>query len=119
MGITAGSSQGLAEIPGAEPEGPCRSGFSRELLIPTCDPREARDWSRSHGKSIHAAGGAQRLTSSTRRFCARPASVPLSATGRSEEHTSELQSLMRISYAVFCLNKKINNNLHHYATMRK
>src|SRR3546814_13760503 len=28
------------------------------------------------------------------------------ATHRSEEHTSELQSLMRISYAVFCLNKK-------------
>src|SRR3546814_2309527 len=32
-------------------------------------------------------------------------------TGRSEEHTSELQSLMRISYAVFCLKKKkIKNN---------
>src|SRR3546814_4119303 len=30
---------------------------------------------------------------------------------RSEEHTSELQSLMRISYAVFCLQKK-NNNIH-------
>src|SRR3546814_4130250 len=29
-----------------------------------------------------------------------------SARGRSEEHTSELQSLMRISYAVFCLKKK-------------
>src|SRR3546814_2765889 len=29
--------------------------------------------------------------------------------GRSEEHTSELQSLMRISYAVFCLKKKTNN----------
>src|SRR3546814_9941742 len=29
------------------------------------------------------------------------------ATDRSEEHTSELQSLMRISYAVFCLKKKI------------
>src|SRR3546814_4939275 len=28
------------------------------------------------------------------------------AKGRSEEHTSELQSLMRISYAVFCLKKK-------------
>src|SRR3546814_8184003 len=28
--------------------------------------------------------------------------------GRSEEHTSELQSLMRISYAVFCLQKKTN-----------
>src|SRR3546814_3331670 len=31
--------------------------------------------------------------------------------GRSEEHTSELQSLMRISYAVFCLKKK-KNTLH-------
>src|SRR3546814_8152255 len=31
--------------------------------------------------------------------------------GRSEEHTSELQSLMRISYAVFCLKKKKKNNL--------
>src|SRR3546814_1079031 len=30
--------------------------------------------------------------------------------GRSEEHTSELQSLMRISYAVFCLKKKKKNN---------
>src|SRR3546814_1141171 len=29
---------------------------------------------------------------------------------RSEEHTSELQSLMRISYAVFCLKKKIKNS---------
>src|SRR3546814_8750843 len=29
---------------------------------------------------------------------------------RSEEHTSELQSLMRISYAVFCLKKKKNQN---------
>src|SRR3546814_5766811 len=33
-----------------------------------------------------------------------------SAEKRSEEHTSELQSLMRISYAVFCLKKKKNNN---------
>src|SRR3546814_2179283 len=30
---------------------------------------------------------------------------------RSEEHTSELQSLMRISYAVFCLKKKNNNEM--------
>src|SRR3546814_8775762 len=33
------------------------------------------------------------------------------ASGRSEEHTSELQSLMRISYAVFCLKKKNYNTL--------
>src|SRR3546814_9938567 len=31
---------------------------------------------------------------------------------RSEEHTSELQSLMRISYAVFCLKKKTNTKQH-------
>src|SRR3546814_10507544 len=33
----------------------------------------------------------------------------LAITSRSEEHTSELQSLMRISYAVFCLKKKKTN----------
>src|SRR3546814_10770389 len=33
-------------------------------------------------------------------------------TGRSEEHTSELQSLMRISYAVFCLKTKKTRPLH-------
>src|SRR3546814_2155376 len=32
---------------------------------------------------------------------------------RSEEHTSELQSLMRISYAVFCLKKKKRNNTYN------
>src|SRR3546814_9751196 len=48
---------------------------------------------------------------------ARPAGLrgecpPASAwRRRSEEHTSELQSLMRISYAVFCLKKKKNNNI--------
>src|SRR3546814_10074855 len=35
-----------------------------------------------------------------------PESKPPVPRGRSEEHTSELQSLMRISYAVFCLKKK-------------
>src|SRR3546814_1542117 len=36
----------------------------------------------------------------------RPRGVARGTGGRSEEHTSELQSLMRISYAVFCLKKK-------------
>src|SRR3546814_2664002 len=35
------------------------------------------------------------------------------AVARSEEHTSELQSLMRISYAVFCLKKKTNHHTIH------
>src|SRR3546814_3574895 len=36
---------------------------------------------------------------------------------RSEEHTSELQSLMRISYAVFCLKKKKNQQYTHSGTV--
>src|SRR3546814_5173742 len=39
-------------------------------------------------------------------------------SARSEEHTSELQSLMRISYAVFCLKKKNNNEKHTLATSK-
>src|SRR3546814_4564242 len=39
-------------------------------------------------------------------FHAPTMSFPVAGTLRSEEHTSELQSLMRISYAVFCLKKK-------------
>src|SRR3546814_4434456 len=37
---------------------------------------------------------------------------------RSEEHTSELQSLMRISYAVFCLKKKIHNHKSSYIALQ-
>src|SRR3546814_3925877 len=37
--------------------------------------------------------------------------VPACSSKRSEEHTSELQSLMRISYAVFCLKKKKKNTI--------
>src|SRR3546814_9987848 len=58
--------------------------------------------SRRHGQS--AGGGKRRrsrdLPGNRRSAGAEP--VPV----RSEEHTSELQSLMRISYAVFCLKKK-------------
>src|SRR3546814_5083805 len=48
---------------------------------------------------------------STRATCAicRSTSCRRCPIMRSEEHTSELQSLMRISYAVFCLKKKKNN----------
>src|SRR3546814_4926761 len=45
---------------------------------------------------------------------ASPSASRRSAMPRSEEHTSELQSLMRISYAVFCLKKK--NNTTQYST---
>src|SRR3546814_2919861 len=45
------------------------------------------------------------LVALTTRFCQVPSDF-FSRFLRSEEHTSELQSLMRISYAVFCLKKK-------------
>src|SRR3546814_4055266 len=41
------------------------------------------------------------------------------AVARSEEHTSELQSLMRISYAVFCLKKKKNKNTHTKSSYKR
>src|SRR3546814_3305329 len=42
-----------------------------------------------------------------------PSELDKSVTARSEEHTSELQSLMRISSAVVCLQKKITISSHH------
>src|SRR3546814_10652625 len=46
-------------------------------------------------------------------------SVTGSIRERSEEHTSELQSLMRISYAVFCLKKKTHHNITNHTTENK
>src|SRR3546814_1477086 len=58
---------------------------------------QARNW-----RSLYEAG----LLSGT------PAATP-PPLPRSEEHTSELQSLMRISYAVFCLKKKKKQHTHN------
>src|SRR3546814_9877772 len=44
--------------------------------------------------------------------------VPVMKGDRSEEHTSELQSLMRISYAVFCLKKKNTNTTSTHISYR-
>src|SRR3546814_12031835 len=52
---------------------------------------------------------------STARSTAHFALPSSSAPRRSEEHTSELQSLMRISYAVFCLKKKKPRSYYHNA----
>src|SRR3546814_8608040 len=54
----------------------------------------------------------------------RNSRMPFLFKARSEEHTSELQSLMRISYAVFCLKKKINKKklkrqITHYLRLNK
>src|SRR3546814_6899607 len=76
---------------------------------------EMRDWratmKRAPGLAFRAAiriwAGttcSSKLTSLT--------TLPCASSDRSEEHTSELQSLMRISYAAFCLKKKKNEQQH-------
>src|SRR3546814_7275185 len=68
---------------------------------------------RNRRPTVHvAAGAACRVV--RRQFLplvSEPLHDPRHQLSRSEEHTSELQSLMRISYAVFCLKKK--KNKHH------
>src|SRR3546814_3199138 len=58
-----------------------------------------------------AASEAKRLAESAGVDIGKMATINQLSEARSEEHTSELQSLMRISYAVFCLKKKKKNKL--------
>src|SRR3546814_10585655 len=58
------------------------------------------------GAELAAAGGAWAVCGAAERDGVYRAAEREPAQLRSEEHTSELQSLMRISYAVFCLKKK-------------
>src|SRR3546814_5195834 len=65
--------------------------------------------SRGAGWAYSSAGSPPAGASAAASSVACSAAVSSRTTvGRSEEHTSELQSLMRISYAVFCLKKKIH-----------
>src|SRR3546814_5006934 len=62
-----------------------------------------------HGRRADQGGGRRRAQGGERdrsRALQNPGGVGIGGAARSEEHTSELQSLMRISYAVFCLKKK-------------
>src|SRR3546814_4154087 len=66
------------------------------------------------------AGAHDALPASSSQFNVTPAMVASQVAqpeSRSEEHTSELQSLMRISYAVFCLKKKTNKYNKHNITI--
>src|SRR3546814_1577659 len=66
--------------------------------------------------AVETVGSVSMTTTLVRR--ALRARATAASSSRSEEHTSELQSLMRISYAVFCLKKKKNthktSNLNNY-----
>src|SRR3546814_2732306 len=75
---------------------------SDELLLPRVPARLA-----SHGR--HGRHGRRDVGLLPR----------LDGHQRSEEHTSELQSLMRISYAVFCLKKKNKKTIHKPQQLKK
>src|SRR3546814_2685344 len=82
-----------------------------------CDQKPgpvARLQARRQGQLPLRAGGQERThqrdQTGKRAMIARI--IEGSIANRSEEHTSELQSLMRNSYAVFCLKKKTINNIH-------
>src|SRR3546814_2112434 len=65
---------------------------------------------RSHSGARSIALSRNRWSATISPRCSHCGRSTPCSRGRSEEHTSELQSLMRISYAVFCLKKKKNNN---------
>src|SRR3546814_10969824 len=83
-----------------------RSGLDQVDLVG--NPRDA-DRQRAPLPSHHAQFLAQRTRHHVRPRKGKARRQIAPARGRSEEHTSELQSLMRISYAVFCLKKKKTN----------
>src|SRR3546814_951377 len=70
---------------------------------PSCTT--ARNWLRSRPGRVQGPGWPVSATM-TRSALSPGDRLPRQGIRRSEEHTSELQSLMRISYAVFCLKKK-------------
>src|SRR3546814_2529237 len=74
-----------------------RSHLTQPLWFARPAPRPCQFWDRARNSQSSDCGC---------RALRGPGAVGL----RSEEHTSELQSLMRISYAVFCLNKKKQKN---------
>src|SRR3546814_4412650 len=81
-------------------------GLSRLCQDPNRDERYGREWMLK--KLLVAALLMAPALPANPAFAADSA-----ALARSEEHTSELQSLMRISYAVFCLKKKNNKQVNH------
>src|SRR3546814_7894646 len=108
-------SLGAARVPCTKPHRRCpnaMSGYGRPTLAL---PRHA--CARPDGTGIHVVGKGRGNSSEESRTDApsqprggvvvfTPPGCAAGVANRSEEHTSELQSLMRISYAVFCLKKK-------------
>src|SRR3546814_6775019 len=83
--------------------------FNRDVLSSEPAIAMLAPLSDAHRAAIGLAVGAPgSVDAATLANAALPVSTAADPDSRSEEHTSELQSLMRISYAVFCLKKKKN-----------
>src|SRR3546814_6148683 len=91
----------LFRSPPEEKAAPSASGHAVQVLPSPAAPPPG-DFATGAG-----SGRPARTDRSPRSYC------------RSEEHTSELQSLMRISYAVFCLKKKTIRETHNITTLAK
>src|SRR3546814_4650248 len=91
-----------------------------EITAPNGSVRRAASEYRRDGKAVQAEGDTAEADSAA--FSSPAPNVLVMSlakdkglASRSEEHTSELQSLMRISYAVFCLKKKhVNTQPHNH-----
>src|SRR3546814_10597517 len=94
------------------PAGPAL-GPAASAGVPDCHARGAALHLAGKGRPARTADLCRRAGGAAAGALALAATTP---PGRSEEHTSELQSLMRISYAVFCLTKKTNTTIIHNNT---
>src|SRR3546814_10634671 len=117
MRISDWSSDVCSSVLGAGPQRRGAAPLGRSALRRLTGVRPAEAERRRPGASVRLQQRLHRLRRSAVRL----------RQSRSEEHTSELQSLKRISYAVFCLKKKNNehtinidikyvpsNHIHHY-----
>src|SRR3546814_19262798 len=88
--------------------------FPYTTLFRSHDARRSEEGTRRYVRRLESARDAEageafrdcRAQAAAAHPARRPAQIAAVGDPRSEEHTSELQSLMRISYAVFCLKKK-------------
>src|SRR3546814_3816550 len=86
------------------------AGSAKESRSATCGATGKRMRSANHGHSANSLIASSHAAAITALTCSPL--IDSKCVRRSEEHTSELQSLMRISYAVFCLKKNKRIRTH-------
>src|SRR3546814_1910185 len=98
----------------------CSSDLPNRHAQPCLKPKTRNSRHQPRGPGVIAIASSRARTA-WKRLLPRPPSDIDGDPGdqRSEEHTSELQSLMRISYAVFCLKKKKKENNSEPCTHRQ